>query len=101
MNFSVKEWRKMYDEVHRLGAILKDARPTFTQEQQYIPPKSWLNKEAKDDLECEISMLLKRSDQYLDQCGMKKPAPLWHYDKKNVKTWLSHESFEYLNCIKF
>lgn len=101
MEFSMKEWRRMYDKVNALGRTLRDSRPTYTDDDEYIPPKIKLTLESQNMLESQIAHTIQRSDKYLDKCGMKMPKPLWIYDRKDEKTWLSHESFKYLHLLEF
>jgi hypothetical protein len=101
MKFSIKEWRSIYDKVHELGAKLHDSRPTSTDKGGYIPPFAPLSKDEQADLEVEIMNLTRRSQRYLDQCGLTRRKPLWHYDRHDPRTWASHESFKYGHLLPF
>jgi hypothetical protein len=101
MKFSVKEWRRLYDKVQVLGTKLRDSRPSYGENEEYIPPKNFLTKEAQNGLEWQIYNLTELADRYLDQCDLKMPKPLWHYDKKDPKTWASHESFQYGELLTY
>ena len=100
MHFDIKEWRKFYDRVNELGKKLRDSRPTYDDEGRFIYPVAPLSKEEQFQLEDQIASLTKRSGKYLDQCGLKMPRPLWHYDRKDCKTWRSHESFKYEHLLE-
>lgn len=99
MQFSIKEWRKVYDLVHELGARLRDSRPTYDERLNYYPPKIHLDKGEQDMLETRIKTLMQRNSKYLDQCGMKMRKPLWYYDRKNPETWASDPAFEYGHLV--
>lgn len=91
----------MYDKVHALGKMLRDSRPTYTDKGDYIAPATELSKSCQSELESQIQSLMQRSNKYLDQCGLRMPKPLWHYDRKDPKTWPWHESFKYGHLLEF
>lgn len=101
MKFELKEWRRFYDKIHALGQMLRDSRPTYTEKGSYIAPICELSKDAQHELESQIQSLSQRCGRYLDQCGMRMPKPLWYYDRKDPKTWRSHESFKYGHLLEF
>jgi hypothetical protein len=101
MNFNIREWSRIYNKVQALGNILKDSLPTYDEYMKEMPPANELSNEMKDNIELEIKILLERSNRYLDQCGMRFPKALWKYDRKDPKTWLSHESFKYRHLMEF
>ncbi len=100
MEFSIREWRKMYDKIHGLGSMLRDSRPTYTDEGDYIAPRAALSHDAQKELEFQIKTWVERSNRYLNQCGMKMPKPLWYYDRKNPETWVSDPSFKYGHLLE-
>lgn len=101
MKFSIKEWRRMYDKVNALGAMLIDSRPTYTDNGSYISPVTELSKAFQAELESNIKNIIKRSSMYLDQCGLKISKPCWYYDRDDPRTWCSHESFKYGHLLEF
>src|SRR5690606_24413382 len=80
MEFSMKEWRNMYDKVHGIGKMLRDSRPTYNEHGNYYAPKTELSKDAQIELEFQIKTWMERNTLYLNQCGMNPKKPLWHYD---------------------
>ena len=99
MKFSIKEWRRIYDTVHELGRTLRDSRVTYDDLDRAIAPKINLSPEVQSSIESNIKSLTQRSSKYLDQCGMRPNKPLWHYDRKDCKTWRSHESFKFSHLL--
>ncbi len=99
MKFSIKEWRRIYFKVNELGKMLRDSRPTYTENGSYVAPVTALNKEWQCWAESEIKSMTQRSGMYLDQCGLRMPRPLWHYDRKNPETWISDPSFQYGHLV--
>ncbi len=89
----------MYDKVHALGKMLKDSKPSSTDDGSYIPPALKLSKDDQNNLENEIRSLTIRSSRYLDQCSMKPNRPLWHYDHKNPETHMSAPEFKYGHLV--
>lgn len=100
MQFSLTEWRRLYDLVHEHGRILADARPTYDRKLNYNPPKSPRTKDEEWMLEVKIKTLTQRSNTYLDQCGMKMKKPLWHYDRHNKETHKSSPDFRYAHLLE-
>ena len=101
MKFDIREWRKMYDKAHQIGELLHDARPTYTEKGDYIPPVTLVSKDIQEGWEWDIENTVKKSARYLDHCGLKMPKPKWYYDRKDPKTWASHESFKYGHLLEF
>ncbi len=99
MQFSIKEWRRIYDRVQMLGKMLCDSRPTYTENDRYIAPLTELSKEAQTALESDIKTLTQRSSKYLDQCGMRPRIALWHYDRMNPETHASAPEFKFRALI--
>ena len=95
MRFSIREWRRLYDKTHELGKILRDGRPTYDALLNYIPPVNELSISDQMELESQIKTLSERSNRYLDQTGMRKPKPLWKYNRKDKSTHASHSTFRY------
>ena len=95
MKFSMRDWRRMYDKVQELSKMLKDSRPTITEDGKKIPPVIELSEHIQDSLEAEIKLLLTRVGKYLDQCGVHARKPLWEYDRKNSATHASAPDFRY------
>lgn len=100
MQFSLREWRRMYDLVQQLGQTLCDSRPTYTDNGSYIATKIELSHDAQTVLENKIKSLTQRSSRYLDQCGMRPYKPLWHYDRKNPETHASSPEFKYAHLLE-
>lgn len=100
MKFLIKEWRRIYFKVNELGKTLRDSRPTYTENGNYIAPVAALNSEWQAWAESEIKSLTQRSGKYLDQCGLKMPRPLWHYDRKSPETWISDPSFKFGHLLE-
>lgn len=97
MQFNIKEWRRIYDRVHHLGKKFKDSFPDFDGN----PPVAPLDRHEQDQIQTEMSLLTNRSNRYLDATRMRFPAPLWHYNRKDPKTWASHESFKFGHLMSF
>lgn len=100
MKFDMREWLRFYNKIHALGETLHDGRPTYTDKGDYIVPVAKLPKHELDELEFEIKTLSEKCNRYLDQCGMRKPKPLWYYDRKNKQTWASDPSFKYGHLVQ-
>lgn len=96
MQFNLKEWLKIYNRVHALGKELKEGRP----DADGITAKNPLSMTEQFKLESDIKNLLQRSNSYLDQCKMRMPKPLWHYDNKDPSTWISDPSFKYWHRLE-
>ncbi len=99
MKFSIKDWRVYYDAIHILGKALRDSRPTYTDIGDYIYPVAPLSPQVQDELESDIKTLSQRCNRYLDQCHMRMPKPLWHYDRKNPETHASAPEFKYGHLV--
>ncbi len=89
----------MYDQVQELGKILRNSRPTYTEEGKPISPVNHLSEAAQEALESEIATIMKRTSKYLDQCGMRAKKPLWVYDKSNPETHISSLEFKFGHLI--
>ena len=100
MQFSVKEWRRLYDMVKELSITLRDSQPTYTEFGSYIAPKIELSKAEQASMESQIKTLTQKSGHYMDQCGLRMPQPLWKYDKHDPKTWASEPSFKYGHLLE-
>lgn len=99
MQFNINEWRRIYNRVQHLGKMLKESQPTYDEYKNYIEPIAELNRDTQDAIKSEISLLMRRSDHYLDVSFMTQPKPLWHYIYNDPKTHLSHEAFKYGHLI--
>lgn len=99
MQFSMKEWLHNYNKVHTLGRMLRASRPTFDDEGDYIAPETYLSKSAQGNIEFEIRTLMQRNNRYMDQCGLRMPKPLWHYERDNPKTHMSSREFQYGHLV--
>jgi hypothetical protein len=97
MQFNVKDWRRYYDRVKRLGQFYKDAQYDY----KGNPPKRPLSLEAQLKLKDEIKELIEKCKRYMDACHMKAIVPLWHYTMEDKRTWPSHESFAYGHLLTF
>ena len=95
MKFSIKDWRRMYDLAQELGTQLKNSRPTYDDCLNYYPPVHPLPKIQQHALEDRIQTIMTNNNQYLDECGMKMPKPLWVYNRLNPETHLSSKQFKY------
>lgn len=95
MEFNVKEWRKMYNDVHRMGKLLKDAQPKFIGKQEIVPALAPLSKEEQEDLRDAIEYLLNKSRKYLNNCNIRPKKPLWKYKEDDKRTWASNKAFIY------
>jgi hypothetical protein len=101
MDFSINEWLRIYNKVQMLGKVLKDSYFTYDNLKKAVPPKVELSKDEQLNLESRIKTLTERSNHYLDQCGLKCAVPLWHYNNKDPRTWVSHESFMFEHLRTF
>jgi hypothetical protein len=100
MEFNIKEWIRIYNNVHYLNQKLKDSMSTIDESNVHHCRISNLSVNAQKAIELEIKNLIRRCANYLNDCGMPMPKPLWSYDSKNPKTWLSHSSFKYKKLLK-
>lgn len=100
MEFSLREWRRIYDRVNELGKMLRDSRPTYTELGSYIAPVIELSKDLQTKIESDIKTLTQKSSKYLDQCGIRPDKPLWHYDHKNPETHASAPEFKYGHLLR-
>ncbi len=78
MNFNVKEWRRVYDEVKYLGEIYKDSLPIFifkNYKWDKHPPKTPLSLDAQRGVEREIKKLIAKTSRYMDMCGITARMP--------------------------
>lgn len=87
----------MYNKVQGLANVLKRGRPDAAGNE----PVSQLSIEAQQRIEAEIKVITMRSAAYMDQCGMRMPKPLWTYDARNPKTWVSDRSFKYGHLVEW
>lgn len=95
MSSNLKEWRKIYDTVYKFGKMLKDSRPTIDEKKVCHPAIAPISLETQRIIEEEIEKLIVKCKFYLDAIGLRMPAPLWHYDKDDPKTWASDPSFKF------
>jgi len=95
MEFSMKEWRIIYDKVHQLGRMLQDSHPTHDADGNYHEPKIPLGKLAQIELEIKIDAWLERNTCYLNLCDKKPAKPLWKYDRNDPQTHASSKDFKY------
>ena len=101
MRFKVKEWRKIYDEVHRIGEQLKRGRRSWDRENKcWIASIEPMDEEEQRVCEKWIKQLLYKNKLYLDSCGMIPNKPLWKYNPDDTKTWPSHKDFIYEHLLK-
>jgi len=95
MEFDIKDWRKIYDEVQRIAKMLQDSNPTYGEDKKLISAVHPLTIESKIDLNARIKKLLIKNTHYLDACDIKPHEPLWSYNIDDRKTWPSDKSFIY------
>lgn len=100
MDFKIKDWRRIYDQIHRLGQDLYNSYPHQDENGRWYDPAIVLSKYAQEELKHEIEILIKKNNCYLDACGMKKRKPLWKYIPKDPTTWASDPTFSYGHLIK-
>jgi hypothetical protein len=82
--FSFKHWRRVYDRIHKMGAELKKKRD-----------KKTLEEGEEEYLTSEINSMTTNLNLYMDKNGMKMPHPLWRFDIKDARTWVSSDDFMY------
>lgn len=99
MQFDIKEWRRIYDEVKARGNIIYDSLAHVGEKWEEIPVKQEISVNRRLDLEEEISFLLSRSNIYLDSCNMICKPVLWKYNKDDKSTWASHPSFRFKHLV--
>lgn len=97
MQFNMREWRRMYDNITEAGQLIKDSRVDY----EGNPPKHHLSADTKYNLNATIKNNLRAIKVYFKACKMHCPRPLWYYDVKDTKTWYSHESFAYSHKVKY
>lgn len=95
MESNIREWRRCYDAVHRMGNILKDSYPSRDERGSFIPPKSPLSRDMQIKIEKGIERHLRKSSLILNASGLLPHKSLWIYDRNDKKTWASHNSFIY------
>lgn len=91
MDFEVKVWRNIYDQVQILGQYIVDSLP----DAYGNPPKFEITEVERKKAERELEILLKNNDRYLDKCHLRPKDPIWNYDRFNQTTWSSSEKFAY------
>lgn len=96
MQFEVSVWKKHYDEIHRIGKMLKESRT----DQYGNPPINPLTHNEQKDLEAEIKFISLRSSNYLDATFMKPNEPLWRFDRYDERTWMSSPKFAFAHLVK-
>ncbi len=94
MQFKVKEWRKIYDKVQKIGKRIKDSYP-YRDSSGVMHDGIPLEFNERFEIEQEIKRLTNKSDNYLNACEMKLPEPLWLYDNKDITTWISEPTFRF------
>ena len=100
MKFSLKEWSRIYHQVHAMGKLLKDSLPTVGRRGKAVAAVAPLTEEMQKNLEQHIKILMKKKCSYMDSCGMKIPPPLWVYDKDDKGTWYSEPEFRYRHLFE-
>jgi hypothetical protein len=93
----MREWRRMYNNVHRLGKILKNSRPDYDGN----PALHALSISSQLNVEAEIKDCLNKTSNYLDGCGLTLSKTRWNYEPKDPTTWISHDSFEFDHLVKY
>lgn len=71
MQFSLDEWRLVYNQAHSLGKTLRNSKFTHSEYGRLIHPTIVLTEAEQKALENEIDSLLKAANLYLDNCHMK------------------------------
>jgi hypothetical protein len=92
MEFSIREWRRMYFKIQELGKILKDSYPDGP---DALYAKHPLSENAQIRISHQINELIATVRHYMDKSGALMPKPLWQYNKRDPSTWASDPSFKY------
>lgn len=100
MQFNVKDWRRYYDKIHRLGRMLKNSKPYMDDEKNWHSAIIDLTEEQQKDLEKQIKHFTRKSDEYLASCDLKSKMPLWKYDNNDTSTWVSSPNFRFSHRIR-
>lgn len=70
MEFSIKKWRKFYDDVEYLSNQLRDSKSQRDDYGFLIRAKDYLSEETKKNIQSDIEKLLEQTSTYLDRCGI-------------------------------
>lgn len=97
MQFSINEWKRVYNKVHALGKQLKEARVDYDGNPAINPLPFHTQREIEND----IQNLTNKSNRYLDACNIRYPIELWAYNRQDKTTWASHSSFKYAHLMEF
>lgn len=87
--FDFKVWQKIRSRVIEIGQFFINA------DNQKID----VSMEKRINLMCEQDSLIRKSNAYLDSCGMKMPKPTWEYKRDDETTHKSHEYFAYSHLV--
>ncbi len=84
MKFDMDVWLKYYNKARRLGRYLKECS----------------DEPERKIVLTEINEIMNQSDEYLDDCGLKSPLPLWKFSIHDPDTWISSPTFRYQHLLK-
>lgn len=95
MNFKLKEWLKLYENIYERGHKYKNSLPTCDVFNKMIPPIAPLTEQEQLQLQDEIKILVRRCSKYMDRCKMYMPSPVWKYHRDDSSTHASSINFRY------
>jgi hypothetical protein len=96
MKFNLQIWRNYYDNVQKMGELLKNSKP----DEDGNPPINELSYDAKKALESSIKTLCEKCSGYLDQTATMPKHPLWIFNIDDETTWFSSEKFDYAHLLR-
>jgi hypothetical protein len=100
MKFDVKKWRIIYEKIHLLTLILKDANVRLNDRLEWDDPLHEISRRSRKSIESEIKELIVECKICLDDGGMISNPVLLHYQKEDESTWPSSPSFKFQHLMK-
>jgi hypothetical protein len=70
MDFSIKKWRKFYDEVLQLSNQLRDSQDRLDRFGVLVKAKNYLSEASRKAIQSNIDILLEQTSTYLDRCNI-------------------------------
>ena len=86
MNFDINIWLDYRNEARKIGNYI-----SLFNKEGYLN----IGRYELETLISQITVILKKSSIYLDQCNIKMPKPLWVYKRDDTTTHRSSPDFAY------
>jgi hypothetical protein len=90
-NFDLKIWKSYRKKATDIGEYIDNNKDKYG---NIILTK----KELKQALD-EISVILRKSSNYMDKCGLIMPKSKWRYLEKDTSTHVSSPDFKYKHLL--